>query len=245
MKTGQKIMDVHTHILPGIDDGSQSMDESIRMLAVAEKEGITDVIATPHYKGGRHNARPQTLQRLLQELRQRVAEAEIQVSIRLGNEILYFSEIEDALDEHLVFTMNGSDFVLVEFQPADRYGYIRNALDHVQSLGYTPVLAHVERYACMLKDRDAVRQLRDMGVRIQVNAASVEGELGWKVKRFTHGLLSDRLVDYIGTDAHGYDKRAPKIKNCAKLINRKFGSEYADCVLYSNAYRDFVAQETR
>lgn len=238
MKTGERIIDIHTHILPGIDDGSQSMDESIQMLRIAEREGITDMIATPHYKGGRHNASPQTVQRLFGELMGHAKELGIHVSIHLGNEILYFSEVEEALDEGQVFTMNGSDFVLVEFLPGDRYGYIRNALDHVQSMGYTPVLAHAERYACML-NKDAIRQIRDMGVRIQVNAASVEGALGWKVKHFTHEILRRHLVDYIGTDAHSCIKRAPELWKCAKTLYKKFGSEYAGSVLFYNAERDF------
>ncbi|MCM1187232.1 MAG: protein-tyrosine-phosphatase [Lachnoclostridium sp.] len=239
MKTGERIIDIHTHILPGIDDGSQSMDESIQMLRIAEREGITDVMVTPHYKGGRHNASPQTVLRLLDELREHAVALGISVSIHLGNEVLYFSEVEEALDEKYIFTMNGSDFVLVEFHPGDRYGYIRNALDHVQGMGYTPVLAHVERYACMLKDKDAVRQIRDMGVRIQVNASSVEGALGWSVKHFTHEILRKHLVDYIGTDAHNCDRRAPEIQKCAKILYKKFGDEYADSVLYGNAQRDF------
>lgn len=239
MKTGERIIDIHTHILPGIDDGSQSMDESIQMLRIAEREGITDMIATPHYKGGRHNASPQTVQRLLGELKGHAEELGIHVSIHLGNEILYFSEVEDALDEKHIFTMNDSDFVLVEFHPGDRYGYIRNALDHVQSIGYTPILAHAERYTCMLKDKDAIRQIRDMGVRIQVNAASVEGALGWMVKHFTHEILRKHLVDYIGTDAHSSDKRAPELQKCAKILFKKFGSEYAGDLLYGNAQRDF------
>lgn len=239
---GKKIIDVHCHVLPGIDDGSESMDESIRMLYIAQKEGITDVIATPHFKGGRRNAGPQTVERLLQRLRERALETNLHVNVHLGNEVLYFSEMEDDLLEKRIFPMNLSRFVLVEFMPGDGYDYIRNALDHVRGMGYTPVIAHVERYVCMWKNKDAVRGLRDRGARIQVNAGSVTGEVGWRVKRFTHELLSGRLVDYIGTDAHGCVRRTPGMKKCAHLLHRKYGSEYADRVLFFNAWRDFWEQ---
>lgn len=235
----QKIIDVHCHILPGIDDGSGSREETLKMLSLAEKEGITDIIVTPHFKGGRRNASVATIRSLMEETRGIAAENGISIALHPGNEVYFFSDIEEVLEQERVLRMGYSEYLLVEFSPADRYTYIRNALDSIMGLGIRPVIAHVERYQCMLKDKEAVKLLKDMGVKIQVNASGITGEMGFAVKRFTHGLLKQGLVDYVGTDAHNCEKRAPRMKKCADLLCKKYGEEYAEALLYRNAQRDF------
>ncbi len=233
------IIDMHCHILPGMDDGARSMEEALKMLSTAEKEGITHMIATPHYKAGRHNASTQTIQERMRQVKAAAVEKGIHVSLYAGNEVFFYSEMEEGLEEGRILTMNQSPFVLVEFSPGDRYVYIRNALEEVMGMGYSPVLAHAERYECMLAEPENIMELKSMGVRVQINASSVSGEIGRKVKLFTHLLLKRRLVDYIGTDAHGAEKRAPHIKKCKELLYKKYEAEYINALLHENAMRDF------
>lgn len=235
-KMTEMIIDIHSHILPGIDDGSADMEETLAMLAIAEKEGITHMIATPHYKENRTQTDPQKVKSLIAQV-QAAAEAKgISVKILAGNEVYYFSDIEEAVDEGKILALNEGNRMLVEFNPFADYKRIRNAMDNVRGLGFHPVIAHVERYECMLKNPDNVEQLYDMDVEIQVNAASITGEAGFKSKMFVHKLLKKHLVHYVGTDAHESKKRAPKMKKCASILRKKYGEEYANELLYKNAW---------
>ena len=227
--------DMHCHVLPAVDDGSQSIEQTLEMLEIAVDEGSQHMIVTPHYKEGRHNASTSTILERIHMVQEEAAKRGMNVNLYPGNEIYYFQGIEDRLDNGDVFTLNNTDRVLVEFSPSDSYTYIRNALDGIRASGYVPVIAHVERYECMLRDWKRVRELKQMDVEIQINAASAAGKLGSKVQKFIYVLLSNRIVDYVGTDAHNDKNRAPEFQECYRMLQRKFDSSYIDEIFYKNA----------
>lgn len=228
-------VDVHSHILPHLDDGSKNMDETLRMLEIAADEGISAIIATPHYKSGRYPADPDRILHTLHQVQQ-VADAHgIPITLYPGNEIYYNSELEEKFETGRLCTLNDSEYVLVEFSPFEQYTYIRNAMEDIMGLGYIPVLAHVERYQCICKDASLVEELRAMGCQIQVNASSVAGENGFATTRFVHKILKKHLVDYIGTDAHNTEKRRPAMEKCANYLYKKLDADYADELLFLNA----------
>lgn len=234
-------VDIHSHILPHLDDGAVDMDQSIEMLRIAEREGITHMIATPHYKSGRFRADSAEVLMTLQELQEEASEAGIHIKLYPGTEIFYHSDLEQRLEQGHLHTLNDTEYLLVEFSPFEAYGYIRNAADDILSMGYHPVLAHVERYECLLGHADKIQELKDMGCGIQVNAGSVAGDYGFAAKRFTGALLKKQLIDYLGTDAHNTGKRSPFMGKCAKIICRKCGEHYAEQILEGNALRDFLS----
>ena len=126
--------------------------------------------------------------------------------------------------------------------PSDPYQYIRNSLDEIMSEGYQPVIAHVERYGCMVDDIENVRRLSRMGVEIQVNASSITGDTGKEIKKFVHKLLKEQLVDYVGTDAHRCDgSRTPMMKECSRMLYKKYDEGYVDSILYGNAFDRLLA----
>jgi protein-tyrosine phosphatase len=205
------------------------------MLCIAYQEGITHIIATPHYKEGRRNASPDKVSDLIQGLQEEADYSNIPISIYQGNEIFYFDELDEAIAGAKASAMCGGEYVLVEFSPKDQYRYIRNAIDTILGAGYIPIVAHVERYECMLGNKQYVEDLKAVGAEIQVNAASITGKTGGKIKRYVRGLLKRQLVDYVGTDAHRAEGRSPLMKKCCKILYRKYDSEYVDAVLYGNA----------
>lgn len=237
-------VDIHSHILPHVDDGADSMEQSIEMLRIAEQEGITHMIATPHYKSGRFRADSREISKALRHLKKAAAEAGIHIRLYPGTEIYYHSELEQRLDQGLLHSMNDTEYLLVEFSPFDDFGYIRNAADDVLGMGYHPVIAHVERYQCLLGNADKIKALKDMGCGIQVNAGSVTGDYGFASKRFTRQLLKRQLVDYLGTDAHNTGKRSSYMKKCAKIVYRICDEYYAAQVLGENAVKDFSFYKT-
>lgn len=235
-----RVVDIHSHILPGMDDGAADMEETIKMMRIAAEEGITHIIATPHYKSGKSHPPVKVIRSCLESVRNVIKEENIPVSIYVGNEVLFFAEMVDRIDASRILTLNDSLCILVEFMPMDGYQHIRNALDEVAGMGLTPIIAHIERYECMLKHPQYAQELYDMGVQIQVNAAAVTGKMGWKVKRFVHELLRKQLVTYIATDAHDAETRIPAIKKCQRLLYRRYDSDYADAILYRNAVKNIL-----
>ena len=109
--------------------------------------------------------------------------------------------------------------------------------------GYTPVLAHVERYQCMLAKPANVKDLHDLGVKIQVNADSVAGAFGFKIKHFIKKLLKEQVIDFIGSDAHDEKRRTPAIAKCAEVLHKYCDEQYADDLLFGNAAREFFGSE--
>lgn len=235
-------VDIHSHVLPNMDDGARDFGQALKMLRMAWEEGISHIIATPHYKQGRYPARRQIVLEQMEQLQEAAMESGIPVQIHPGTEIFYHSELDERLEQGKLWTLNGTDYLLVEFLPLEEYSSIRNAADDLLGLGYRPVLAHVERYGCLLKDAEKVRELKAMGCRIQVNAGSIAGDFGYLTGRFTRELVKKELVDYLGTDAHDLKRRRPSMKKCAAYLYKKCSQEYANALLFENAMSDLLTE---
>lgn len=227
--------DIHCHILPGVDDGAKNMDQAKDMVDLAYSEGIDTIIATPHYMPDGDNATVQMIREKAALLQAYADEQDYDMTILPGNEIYYSSEVEDLLEEGNICTLAGTEYVLVEFSPMDEARYIRNSLAQLQNMGYTPILAHAERYENLCKDLDRIAELRDMGILIQVNSAAIMGDFGKPTKSLTEKLLKKQMVDFVGTDAHSNGRRAPRIKECADYLYKKYPATYVDQILYANA----------
>lgn len=228
-------IDIHSHILPGMDDGSRSMGQTLRMLEIAVAEGTTTMIATPHNMPGKGCPPGSVVRRKVEELRRTTEQEGIPIEIIAGTEYYYREDVLDILESGDAVTMGNSDCVLVEFEPLAEKAYIRNALRNILGLGYTPVIAHVERYVKLMGDIAVLEDCRKMGILIQVNAASVTGDNGRQAKKDTKTLLKKELVDFVATDAHSDGRRAPYIKKCADILYKKYDAEYADELLFGNA----------
>ncbi len=236
----KNMVDMHCHILPGVDDGAGSPEEALQMLKIAEKEGITHMICTPHYKNHRKSVAGEALSEAFHNFQKMAAEHGCKIQLYLGNEVFYFRELEQAVDDGLVHEMNESSHMLIEFHPQETFRAMQHSLYDVSSLGYVPILAHAERYECLYHDILRVEELHKAGTKIQVNAKSVTGEHGFGVKRFVERLLKEQMVDYVSTDAHNTEKRAPKFRKCRNFLYRKYDSQYVNEILFENAKRDFL-----
>lgn len=228
-------IDVHSHILPCMDDGSRSVEQSLAMLRIAREQGITTIFATPHNMPGKGCPPAKLVLDNIALLRARAAEENISINIEAGTEYFYREEVLDILEADAGVTMGTSDCVLVEFDPMAETRYVTNAVRSILGLGYRPVIAHVERYANIMGNKAVLHDYKKMGALIQVNAASVTGDNGRHAGKDTGRLLKEGLVDFIGTDAHSDGHRAPYMEKCAKLLYRKCGKEYAGALLGGNA----------
>lgn len=230
----QASIDIHCHIMPGVDDGSPDVETSLKMLRIAEKSGIQHIILTPHHKPMHHNVSPDHNKKYTAGLQEIAIKNGINVKLYSGNEIYYSDETFDELTSGRICTLAGSDYALVEFHPTNPYKAIHNAIYQVQAAGFIPILAHVERYSDMVSHSAYVEEMVDMGCYIQVNASSIMGKYGFGISHFTKKLLKNHLVHFVATDAHDTGKRAPELAECRDFISRKFGQDYSDRLLWNN-----------
>ncbi len=234
-----KYVDLHCHILPGVDDGAADVEQSQRMLRMAAQEGICEMIATPHYKAGRgrRNATCERVRTLVQEMQDWLDSESIPIHLYTGNEILYNYEIDNLLESHEVCTLADSFYVLVEFSPSDEYSYIKNGVQKILMAGYVPVIAHIERYEVLRKHTAYVEELTEMGAYLQVNAASITGKSGWLVKRCVLKWIRDELIYAVASDTHDDRKRVPVLGEAYDIIEKRCGSEVAQMLFYQNPKR--------
>lgn len=228
-------IDIHSHILPNMDDGSRSVPQSLSMLRIACEQGIDLMIATPHNMPGKGCPAPELVWESVDRLGQQAQQEGLPIQILYGTEYYYREEVLTLLEAERGITLGNSDCVLVEFDPMVDKAYFCNALRDILSTGYRPVAAHVERYGKALTDISLLKDLHKMGVLFQVNAASVVGDNGRQSRRDAKALLRETLVDFVATDAHSDGRRAPYMGKCADILYKKYSKSYADALLFGNA----------
>ncbi len=224
------IIDVHAHILCGLDDGSKNMGTTRRMLKRAYEQGVRDIIATPHYTKHRWKTSPENIRELIGSVQKEADRITPGLAIHPGMEIYYFSGMEKALASGTLLTLADSRYVLIEFHPATAYSQIEAAVRELSLCGYIPVLAHAERYQG-LRYGDHLRYIREMGARIQMNYRSLvhtDGVLdirGIRERSWCRGVLLDGLVDFLGSDMHGMKHRPPEYEKAEQWICGKIGED--------------------
>ncbi len=232
MIRGCGVWDTHIHIVPGVDDGARTMEESLEMLRMEQRQGVDFIFATPHsdafdYDSGR-------VQRKYEELERAISDAEIDNIhlMGLGCEMYcYPGRIIECLKkmEAGIYPTFGSR-VLTEFPT---YGFgLKEALycvDKLKNSGYIPIIAHVERYE--FADVTSVGMLREKGAEMQINAYSLSNDLSAARRRLTTDLVKFGLVDYMGSDAHRLDHRPPAVEDGVKRIIDLTSHEQAEEIL--------------
>lgn len=233
----QQFVDIHNHILPGVDDGSKDEEMTRNMLRIAWNDGIRIMVATPHYHPRKVKVSFSELYKRFHITRQLAKSIDPAFEIFLGMEIYTTVDSIRQIQENRLLPLNGSAYSLWEFDPGISWEQMQRMLLEIRMQGARPVLAHVERYGCMLDEPDRVEELKNRGIIIQMNASSVTGENGRYVRKFAKELLKYELVDVISTDAHSDSHRIPVMSKCYSHIARKYGSDYAGRICCDNALR--------
>ena len=210
--------DIHTHIIPFVDDGSPDLETSVNMIKHEIDIGVTEIICTPHHIYHRYEATVEVIKERFNFLREEVERLNLPIKLYLGQEICY-SHREDIiamLKKGELLTLNNSNRVLLEFSFTREPEDILDLIYNFGVNGYEVIIAHVERYEWM--DYNKVLALRNEGALIQINSNSYLGLTTWKEKRFVKKLLKHNLVDFVASDTHSFrpstlDKSYKKIKN--------------------------------
>lgn len=228
------LVDIHCHILPGVDDGAPDMETSRAMIRDAYEQGVRYIIATPHYRPEMFEPSMKKVIRVYHELRDYAEE--VGIGLRLGCEYYRNEQMIRHLDKKLRPTMLGSRYVLTEFSTNDSFVTVRNYIYELITKGYRPIVAHVERYFCC-QEPERILELKKLGAQIQVNADSVLGYEGHTIKKFCAGLMKDDFVDFIGSDAHNLEGRKMNLGKCATYVRKKMGQDYAEEIFVDNPRR--------
>lgn len=242
VREGAIYTDFHSHILPDIDDGSKSVEESLRMLAASKKQGVKRIVATPHFYPHIHNPedflakRNAGVEKLVSAMKQNSTYKDEYPDLYLGAEVAYFSGISrcDWMKEMCVF---GSSILLVEM-PLGRWSekMLEELFEMKTALEIIPVIAHLDRYFSY-QSKEILEELFAQELLIQCNAESF---LNIKTRKKVLKMLEEGRIDFIGSDCHGDTVRAPNMGDAYKVISRKLDE---DSVNKLNEFGDFVFSE--
>lgn len=229
------VTDIHTHIIPSVDDGSRSLAESVELIESTVAQGVGVIVATPHSWGIDNCGFDHMLSRF-KDLREAVRARQIPVQLYLGCEMLVFADtIDDCirkLNDGRYPTLAGSYFVLTEFDPYEIRNNMEYCLEKIIAAGYVPVIAHAERYRRItISD---IRALKDLGAMIQINAYSIANETNVQTRQLANDCLAVQLVDFIGSDAHRLDHRPPMIQEGVAALMQRYTADYAKKVTMMN-----------
>lgn len=227
--------DLHTHILPGIDDGAPDLETAREMVRIAWENGTRILFLTPHYRGVYKKNTPAFLREKFEKFRQIIAQEYPEMKLYLGQEVHHQTEVPERLSQGQILTLCDSDYVLLEFRSGSLRSQILSAVTEMVRYGYTPIIAHAERYEAFRTDPSLADEVLDLGALIQLNADSVMGKHGFRVKHFCHKMLKTQSAQFIGSDAHETGRRTPILRACFWYVKQRYGSEYAARVFYHNA----------
>jgi protein-tyrosine phosphatase len=226
--------DIHSHILPGVDDGAKNMEDTRRMLLIAYEEGIRVMVATPHYIAGKENIPVKHLTEICDQVNQIASKVSDEFQIILGNELYYNLYLLDALKRGDALTIDGTRYILVEFPPNVTFYELWEGLNNCIFAGYIPILAHTERYRCLVKNSALVGELIQLGVYIQLNLSCITGNIFDIRCHFSHKLLQKEWVHFLGTDTHSSNERAPRIRKAVDYIKKKYGEKMVKQLFWEN-----------
>lgn len=230
------LVDLHCHILPYVDDGANNIEETRKLLRMEYDDGVRTIIFTPHYRIGMFEA---PIEKILESYEEtKGVAAKLGISTYLGCEYHVGPELLKDFQENQRPTMAESNYILVEFSHNHSFSTMQRIVYEIASQGYHPILAHIERYPCLV-DIDKVEQLSNLGGYIQVNAGSILGEDGRKLKGYCKKLMKSDLIQFIGSDCHHIHERIPNLGKCYKYIAKKMGQAYAEQIFYKNP-RDMI-----
>ncbi|GAA0182406.1 exopolysaccharide biosynthesis protein [Clostridium sediminicola] len=205
------MLDIHSHILPGIDDGSKDIDTTLEMLRIAKSDGIDKIIATPHfYKFNYENSYSDVVE-LIKKVSERAKDKNIDIEILPGQEVYLDKFTLDLYNNGNIGTLNNSQYMLVELQPSKLEPHILDIIYELRVKGITPIIAHPERYVFVHNNLSSLNDFIREGCLFQINTGSIAGIYGKKLKRITKKLLDKNICDFIATDAHSIGVRKPQM----------------------------------
>lgn len=220
------MIDIHSHILPTLDDGSKSEEESLLMLKMAIEDGIRMIVATPHYNHRYANERSKILTEV-NKLNKLIKENQLDIDILPGQEVRVYGELIDDYEAGKLLMINEhSNYMLIEFPSNHVPHYTERLLYEMELSGIKPVIAHPERNLELIKHPERLYNLVEKGALTQLTASSLTGFFGKEVQKFSKQLIDSNLIHTIATDAHNTTDRSFSMSQAYEVIIKRYGMSH-------------------
>lgn len=233
-----KVLDIHSHILPEIDDGAKSLDICINMLKLAKEDNVDSIIATPHYYRGYYEKEYNEVLALIEKINSTAEEQDIDIKILPGQEIFLDKHTPKLYKEGIIGGLNNSKYVLMELPMGE---LPKDALDNIYEVrlqGAVPILAHPERYNYIMEKPSLINDFGNEGCLFQINTGSIKGIFGKKVEKTAEILIKNGICNFIASDAHSIGNRCPGLNSSLELVKKLneqvYNSFYENCDLLLN-----------
>ena len=234
----QGYLDIHNHILPGVDDGAKTMEDTMELLKMEYENGVRTVIFTPHYiprsDVEKNKEKSKKTKEVFEKVKEECKNSFPDMKFYLGNELYYKSGIMQELDEKRANTIGNSDYILTEFDTNISYMDLKKAVQQYLLKGYQPILAHVERYHCLYNHFDRMEEIKNMGSLMQMNTENFLGGLFSQNRKICTKAVAEGYIDFLGTDSHDTKMRKPEMEKAIKYLKKKISQSVLDTLLYKN-----------
>ncbi|WP_270180299.1 tyrosine-protein phosphatase [Alkalihalobacillus sp. CinArs1] len=217
------MIDIHSHILPGIDDGAKTIEDSLAMARQAYEQGITKIVASPHHRNGSFENDKTTILNEVGLLNTKLQQEGIDIEILPGQENRIYGElIEDINGEDLLTVNDTGMYMLIEFPSSHLPRYANKLLFDLQVNGIIPVIVHPERNREIMENPDRLFKLIKEGALSQLTGSSVTGKMGKKIQKFSMDLIHHNLAHFVASDAHNITNRPFDLRNAMESVEREF-----------------------
>jgi len=233
------MIDIHCHILPGIDDGAKDMIEALALVNIAVEDGITRIVVTPHLHFGRFNNYLSVIESSFLALQQAVDKENIQIELAYAAEVRLDSEILSLLSSQqlpLYGRFNNQEFMLLEFPHSHIPAGSDALVKYLLKQNITPVIAHPERNRDLLKSPDKIKIFARLGCWFQATASSITGHFGEECQELALSYIEQGFINIVASDAHNLKRRPPILSEARSKVTEIFGEEKAQQLFYDNAY---------
>lgn len=223
------MVDLHCHLLPGIDDGSKSMEISLRLAREAVDNGVTHALLTPHHMNGRYMNHKQDVIKRTAEFRQQLKEHNIPLTVFPGQEVRINGQLIDALDkDDILFADEDNRYLMLEFPDDDVPHYTNQMIFELQQRGITPIIVHPERNTKIMAHPELLYQLLQKGCLSQITASSYVGTFGKKVEDFSKKLIANGQGYLFASDAHDLPGRKYEMRQAFEKLSQEYGAKLAE-----------------
>ncbi|HOM03218.1 MAG TPA: phosphoesterase [Acetivibrio sp.] len=234
------VVDIHCHVLDGIDDGPKTLEEAISLCRMLQIRGIDKVIATPHFIGDYDSKpTPENINEKISTLQKELNKENIKLEIYPGMEVFAANDTVERLEEGEILTLNHSRYVLIEFSFENIPKYMSELLFSMQLKGYIPIIAHPERYSIRYRKSGIIKKAVENGALLQINSGSFMGAHGSEVRDEAIRLLTSGMAHLVATDAHGDRRPVYSILEVREALIEICGAENMKKLLYINPQRVF------
>lgn len=217
------MIDIHSHVIPNVDDGARSVEETFNILKEAQEAGFTDVILTSHFLLNYYETNAQELIFWKEKLQEVLKKQGTKINLHSGMEIYITNQMEELLENKKILTLANSRYMLIELPLATNVKYFDYVVYYLEAKGIKPIIAHPERYKCVQKDPDIVEEYIEKGCLIQCNYGSIVNLYGREAEKTIKTLLKKNQVHFLGSDVHRENGTYLIILDAIKKIRKIIG----------------------